>query len=97
MKTSACLLAAVSLWTVSDGLAGENSQIQFSFGTNKPVAGFTVVQATNLFHPGAAFGFEPGVSVRAQGDCVTSDRAFLFSVRLGTRGIAMARASGNPM
>jgi lysophospholipase L1-like esterase len=95
MKTTFFLLFSVSLWTVSDGLAGENSHIQFSFGTNKPASGFTVVQVTNLFHHGAAFGFAPGASVREQGDCVTSDRPFLFSVKLTEGNYAVSLTLGD--
>jgi lysophospholipase L1-like esterase len=47
----------------------------FDFGPGK-------TPATAVFGANTGFGFEPGSSVRDGGNCVTSDRPFLFSVAL---------------
>lgn len=79
---TALLFVAAWLWTTTMVLADETNRLKFGFGTGQPAPGFTAVTATSLYNPGAGFGFEPGASVIAQGHCVTSDKPFLFSVKL---------------
>lgn len=60
----------------------QTNSLKFSFGTNLPSAGFTLVEPESLYVGDAAFGFNAGAKLVAEGQCVTSEQAFLFWVRL---------------
>jgi lysophospholipase L1-like esterase len=72
-------LAAVAL--VSGASAQEKSTRQFSFGEHAPASAGTHVAATNFYSASVGFGFEPGATVSGA-DYATSDKPFLFSVKL---------------
>jgi lysophospholipase L1-like esterase len=56
--------------------------LAFNFGSGSLPAGSRRVFATNHFTTDAGFGFEPGTSVVAEKDYVSSTNPILFSVRL---------------
>jgi len=61
--------------------AAAQTSFKFDFGSGATEAGWTHVAATNLYSAEAGYGFELGAELNGT-DCVTSDKPFLFSVKL---------------
>lgn len=76
------LFVAAWMWASPTLPAADTNSLKFCFGSTPPAPGFVAVPPTALYHPGTGFGFAPGASVIRQGQCVTSDQPFLFSVKL---------------
>ena len=74
------LLAALGLG-ISGAATAETAPLKFAFGDRAPEAGWTRVTPTNFYSDAAGFGFEPGADVSGK-DFLTSEKPFLFSVRL---------------
>ncbi|MDR3458384.1 MAG: rhamnogalacturonan acetylesterase [Verrucomicrobiae bacterium] len=75
MKHLAAAILATSCVT-----ALAQTGFQFDFSHQSP-PGWTHVAATNLYSPAAGHGFEPGAELSGM-DYVTSEKPFLFSVKL---------------
>ena len=75
------LLLALLLSAAGGAMAQENSTLRFSFGSHPAEAGWTHVAATNFYSAEVGYGFEPGAEVGGA-DYVTSEKPFLFSVKL---------------
>jgi hypothetical protein len=58
------------------------TSLQFDFGSGQPAAGWTQVAPTNIYSPGAGFGFEPDATVVAGKNSISSAAPFYFSVKL---------------
>lgn len=94
MNWSQILAPALALVIASAALAQTNTaqtHFKFNFGSGKVEPGWTQVLPTNIYSTELGYGFEPSVSVTAmdrggddalRGDFCTSDRPFLFSVKL---------------
>src|SRR5437763_1717944 len=55
---------------------------KFSFGSGSPPAGFTPVKADAAYSQEAGYGFDLGTRPKAEGELVTSDKPFFFSVKV---------------
>ena len=75
------LLLVVLLGVTTGAAAQGNSALKFSFGSHAAEAGWTQVAPTNLYSAVSGFGFEPGAEISGK-DYVTSEKPFLFSVKL---------------
>jgi lysophospholipase L1-like esterase len=69
----------------------DSGPFKFDFGSGKAAPGYVQVPATRVYSADAGYGFEPGAEVREidrggddplRAGFVTSDRPFLFSVRV---------------
>ena len=73
----------LAVLAVSPVMADQNEWYShFDFTGSERVQGVVKVSSTNIFSGSALFGFEPGASVVAGSNCITSDKPFLFSVNL---------------
>jgi len=61
--------------------ASAQASFKFAFGTGQPAPDWVQVSPTNFYSAEAGHGFEPGAEVGGT-DFVTSEKPFLFSVRL---------------
>jgi lysophospholipase L1-like esterase len=71
----------LALFLVSSALAEPKTDWKFCFGS-KGESDCTQVQPTSAYSTDAGFGFEAGAEVKGGGDCLASDKPFLFSVTL---------------
>jgi len=74
------IFAGALTWALC-ATASEMAPLKFTFGNHAPEAGWTQVATTNLYSADAGYGFEPGAEV-AGTDYITSEKPFLFSVKL---------------
>jgi len=82
-------LAAVLLGAAFPDRAGCESQtnitrthFRFHFGPGEVEPGWVRVLPADRYAAEIGFGFEPGANIAAGSNCVTSDKPFLFSVKL---------------
>lgn len=75
--------------------AGQPSVLEFDFSGGKPAAGVLSVSSTNLYSDAGGFGFEGGVGLVRGSNCITSDRPFLFSVKLPEGNYVVAATFGD--
>lgn len=75
-------LIALTAFTALSAAAVDSAALQFDFSGGKPAPGITAVSPTNIYSDAIGFGFEPGASVVAGESCVTSEKPFLFSIKL---------------
>ena len=73
-------ILAGSLLLAATTLLAQNS-FRFDFSAAQPRISWTQVSATNLYSDTTGFGFEPGAELGGT-DCLTSEKPFLFSVKL---------------
>lgn len=88
-------VAALWLGAAALALAGESNQFKFSFGTGQSTPGYTLVAPVTPFKAETGYGFERGASVTAHERFVTSDKPFLFSVKLPEGNYRMAVTLGD--
>lgn len=69
--------------------------LQFSFGDGHTQPGWTQVAPTNFYSAGTGYGFEPGAEVSGS-NYATSDKPFLFSVKLPEGTYAVTAQFENP-
>jgi lysophospholipase L1-like esterase len=74
------IISAVALAAGSGALRAQTS-FKFDFSGGKPESGWIQVSPTNFYSAETGYGFEPGAEVGG-GDYVTSEKPFLFSVKL---------------
>ena len=78
----------LSLVTVSTANGQAQAAFKFDFGNGKVAPGYTQVKSTTIYSNELGFGFEPGASIEEvnrrgdalEGDFVTNDSLFKFSV-----------------
>ena len=75
------IYAWVAGTTLSATTLCAQSGFKFDFSGGEPAPGWTHVAPTNFYSIGEGYGFEPGAAVRGT-DYVTSEKPFLFSVKL---------------
>jgi lysophospholipase L1-like esterase len=75
-------VTALTALVLVKGVAADFSVFEFDFTGGQPAQGRTSVSPTNVYSETNGFGFEPGADVVQGGNCITSGRPFLFSVRL---------------
>jgi len=80
MKLSRSLFPALLLLAASPLLAQTGGKYDFS--SAQPQPGWTHVAPENVYSDAAGYGFEPGASVTAGKNAVSSDAPFYFSVKL---------------
>lgn len=88
------LIAILTLAAFS-AAAADSPSLRFDFSGGKPQRGFTAISPTNIYSDAIGFGFEPGASVVAGGNCATSEKPFLFSVKLPEGNYAVTAVFGD--
>src|SRR5687767_12488336 len=68
------LLIALTTVAAFNAVVVDASALRFDFTGGKPERGLTAISPTNLYSGATGFGFEPGGSVVASGDCVSSEK-----------------------
>ncbi len=80
---NARLLLALALTLLCSAVA---EPLKFSFGSRVAPAGASAVVADAVFASGRAFGFEPGATLTANADGVTSTTPFYFTATVPAEG-----------
>jgi lysophospholipase L1-like esterase len=75
-------LIALTTFTALSAAAVGSAALRFDFSGGKPAPGIMAVSPTNIYSDEIGFGFELVACVVAGGNCVTSEKPFLFSVKL---------------
>jgi lysophospholipase L1-like esterase len=86
---------ALTVLMVVRAAAAEPSVLEFDFSGGDPAAGVLSVSPANLYSDASGFGFEGGVGLVRGSNCVTSDKPFLFSVRLPEGNYVVAATLGD--
>lgn len=73
----------------------EKDTFDFTFGTARAEAGWTQVAPTNVYSDAVGYGFEPGAQLSGS-NYVTSNKPFLFSVKLPEGTYAVTAQFENP-
>src|SRR6266446_2027472 len=76
------LVAAATVMFAPPLFAEEPGRLQFDFGGERSRSGFTRVAPEVIYSNAIGYGFEPGASLAAHAQFVTSAKPFLFSVHL---------------
>ena len=76
--------------------AQEKTSFKFDFGTGNAARGWIQVSPTNFYSPEVGHGFEPGASVVATGQSITSTNPFYFSVKLPEGNYRVTVTLGGP-
>jgi lysophospholipase L1-like esterase len=77
-------------------LAQESGARKFAFGEGSPLAGFTRVKAEAAYSTEAGHGFDLGTQAKVEGEFVTSDKPFFFSVKVPEGNYAVTVTLGDP-
>lgn len=88
-------LIALTTFIALSAAAVDSAALRFDFSGGKPAPGITAVSPTNIYSDAIGFGFEPGASVVTGGNCITSEKPFLFSVKLPEGNYAVGVAFGD--
>lgn len=88
------LIAILTLAAFS-AVAVDSPSLRFDFSGGKPQRGLTAISPTNIYSDAIGFGFELGANVVAGGDCVTSEKPFLFSIKLPEGNYAVTVTFGD--
>jgi lysophospholipase L1-like esterase len=75
------ILSAIVL-AASTAAVGAQTSFKFDFGGDKSVAGAIPISPTNIYSVETGYGFEPGATVVAENQAITSTNPFYFSVKL---------------
>ena len=94
-------LAIASAFLLATPLfSAESASWKFAFGSGSTAPGFMSVPAGAAYSAERGFGFEPGATVAAGADSVSSDKPFLFSAKVpegNYRVIVTLAANSSPI
>ena len=95
MKTSSLIYVLIVMMARSAVAASNESLSAFDFTGSKPALGCVAVSSATLYSDSNGFGFETGASLVAGSNCIASDKAFLFSVKLPEGNYAVTVSFGD--
>jgi hypothetical protein len=73
-------LLVLTALTMMRATAADSSALRFDFSGGQPARGITAISPGTMYSETQGYGFEPGARVVAGGNCIGSDRPFVFWV-----------------
>ena len=90
------MLATLAVFAVVSLHAAPATDFKFQFGAANAMPGYTLVPPSQIYSKEIGYGFEPGATLTAVANAVTSAQPFLFSVAVPEGNYRVTVTLGDP-